>query len=186
VNANPLHPETQKASAEAMNRINAAVAAAERKAQAAYDKALDDLRRTGKGSDIDTITLDDEGIEGERIDAALAVSIELQPATAFDIASAKAPVVSAGTRGAAWIVAIPSNTYRATRGTDLREHFRAAETRLYFGAVQKPQVTRKGDEPMFSVAVSPAPNAFVVVLRGNDELVGQLLTGADWSTLNPR
>src|SRR5262245_58161285 len=66
VKANPLHPDTQKAGAEAMNRINAAVAAAERRAQAAYDKALEELRRTGKGGDIESITLDDEGVAGER------------------------------------------------------------------------------------------------------------------------
>jgi hypothetical protein len=186
VKANPLHPETQKAGAEAMDRINAAVAAAERKAQAAYDKALSDLRRTGKTTDIETITLDDEGVAGERIDAELEVVIALQdPAAPFEIASAVAPTIVAGTGGVTWIVSVPGNTYRATRGTDLREHFRAAETRLYFGAIQKPHITRKGDEPLYSVVVAPAPGAFAVVLRGNEPLVKQLTTGGNWSTLGP-
>ena len=59
VKANPLHPETQKAGAQAMDQINAAVAAAERRAQDAYDKAIEQLRRTGKGSELEAITLDD-------------------------------------------------------------------------------------------------------------------------------
>jgi hypothetical protein len=81
-------------------------------------------------------------------------------------------------------VTIPPNTYRATRGPDLREHFRAAETRLYFGARAKPEVRRKGDEPLFTVTV-PAASGFAVVLRGNEPLVKQVTTTADWSKLNP-
>ena len=104
IKANPLHPDTQKAGAEAMDRINAAVAAAERKAQAAYDKALEDLRRTGAGSTIDTITLDDEGVAGERIDAELELTIDLQPAASFEIATSEAPAVTSDTRGTAWRV----------------------------------------------------------------------------------
>ena len=186
VKANPLHPDTQKAGKEAMDKINAAVAAAERKAQAAYDKALSDLRRSGKSTDIDTITLDDEGVDGERIDAELEVAIELQdPVRSFELASAVAPAIVAGTRGPTWIVSVPGNTYRATRGADVREHFRAAEMRLYFGAIPKPEVTRKGDAPLFAVALSPVPGAFAVVLRGNELLVKQLATAGDWSTLHP-
>lgn len=184
VKANPLHPETQKASAEAMDDINAAVAAAERKAQAAYDRALEELRRTGKGSDIETITLDDEGIAGERIDAELELKIELQPAASFQIASSQAPEVSAGPRGAMWLVTIPANTYRAKRGTDMREHFRAAEARVFFGPVPKPVVTRKGDEPLFGVTVPAVAEGFAVVIRGNALLLKQVLASADWSNLH--
>jgi hypothetical protein len=180
VKANPLHPETQKAGAEAMDRINAAIAAAERRAQAAYDKALEDLRRTGKGSDIEAITLDDEGVAGERIDAELEVVIERLPAASFDMASGLPPVVSAATRGPTWMVSVAANTYRATRGPDLREHFRAAETRLYFGAVKKPQVARIGDEPRFNVIVPPSEGGFCVVLRGNESLVKQLTAAVEW------
>jgi hypothetical protein len=186
VKANPLNPETQKTAAEAMEGINAAVAAAERRAQAAYDKALEELRRTGKGSDIETITLDDEGIAGERIDAELELVIELQPIASFEIASGQAPAVAAGARGAAWAVTVPANTYRAKRGADLREHFRAAEARIYFGAVQKPVVARKGEEPMFAVSVPASAGGFAVVLRGNETLVQQVGASADWSKLVER
>jgi hypothetical protein len=184
VKANPLNPEVQKAAAEAMGRINAAVAIAERKAQAAYDKALEELRRTGGGSDIESITLDDEGVAGERIDAELELSIELQPAASFAVASSVAPVVAAGAKGPTWVVNIPANTYRSGSGADAREHFRAAEARLYFGALAKPSVARKGDEPLFNVTVATATNAYAVVLRGNEALLKQVVTTADWSKLS--
>jgi hypothetical protein len=186
VRANPLNPETQKAAAAAMNEINAAVAAAERRAQAAYDKAMEQLRRTGKGTDLEAVTLDDEGIAGERIDAELEVVIELAPAESFNIASGQPPVVSIGTRGAAWSVSVPANTYRASVGADTREHFRAAETHLFFGVASKPEITRKGDEPLFRVTVPSTPTAFAVIVRGNEALVATLTGTPDWSLLAGR
>jgi hypothetical protein len=184
VKANPLNPEVQKAGAEAMTRINAAVAIAERKAQAAYDKVIEQLRRTGTGSDVESITLDDEGVAGERIDAELELSIELQPAASFAVASGEGPVIAAGTKGPTWVLTIPANTYRSGSDADAREHFRAAEARLYFGALAKPTVARKGDEPLFDVTVATTTNAYAVVVRGNESLLKQVVTGTDWSKLS--
>ncbi len=186
IKANPLNPEVQKTAAEAMNRINAAVAVAERKAQAAYDKALEELRRTGGGSDIESITLDDEGVAGERIDAELELSIELQPAASFAIASGEPPVVTTGAMGPAWVVAIPAHTYRVGPKADSREHFRAAEARLYFGAFAKPTVARKGDEALFNVTMAAPAGAYAVVVRGNEALLKQVVTTTDWSKLAGR
>ena len=183
VKANPLHPETQKASAQAMDQINAAVAAAERRAQDAYDKAIEQLRRTGKGSELEAITLDDEGIAGQRIDAELEVVIELQPAESFAMESSEAPVVTEGRSGAAFSVSVGPNIYRPRRGADRREQFRAAETRVYFGPVTRPEVTRDGDEPRYRVTIAPSANAFAVVIRGNDTLVNQIASDAEWSRL---
>jgi hypothetical protein len=186
VKANPLHPEVQKESAAAMEEINAAIVEAERRAQAAYDKAMEQLRKTGRGADLETVTLDDEGLAGERIDAQLQVTIELSPVESFDIASSVPPVVSAGVKGASWLVTVTANTYRPRSGDDRREHFREAESRLYFGAVSKPAVSRKGDDPLFRVTMSPAADTFSVVIRGNAELVARLTSGVDWSRVEPR
>lgn len=183
VKANPLNPDTQKAGAAAMDQINAAVVAAERRAQAAYDKALEQLRRTGKGADLEVITLDDEGIAGERIDAELEVVIELQPAESYEIDSREAPVVTDGEGGVAFRVSVGPNTYRPVRGDDRREHFRAAEIRLYFGSLPRPEVGREGDEPRYRVNVRPSAESFVVVIRGNEALVAQIAAEADWSPL---
>ena len=186
VKANPLHPETQKAAAAAMDDIQEAVVAAERKAQAAYDRALEQLRRNGTATDIDGISLEDEGIAGERIDAELELVIELHEPQSFVVRSGVAPVVAAGSNGATWTVTLPANTYRARRGNDLREHFRAAETILYFGAVGRPEVSRKGDEPTFGVTVPAAPQGLAVVLRGNEGLLNQVVAAADWAQLASR
>lgn len=181
VKANPLHPETQRASAAAMEQINAAVIVAERKAQAAYDRALDQLRRGGNGSDIDGISLDDEGIAGERIDAELELRIEIDAVQSFTIDSSVTPVVAAGSRGATWSVSVPANSYRSTKPTDPREHFRAAELRLYFGEVARPDVTRQSDDPHFAVAIGPSPRAIALVLRGNEALLNEVAVATDWS-----
>src|SRR5215218_1509796 len=44
VKANPLHPDTQKAGATAEGPIQEAVVRAERKAQAAYERAVDEVK----------------------------------------------------------------------------------------------------------------------------------------------
>jgi len=186
VKANPLHPETQKAAAMAMGRIQEAVIAAERKAQAAYERALEQLRRTGTGTDIEGISLDDEGIAGERIDAELELVIEVLEPQAFAVRSGVAPIVAAGTGGPVWIVTVPANTYRAKRGPDLRDHFRAAETTLYFGPVGRPDVSGKGDDFTFNVSVPPSPGGFAVVVRGNEALLKQVVATVDWASLAPR
>jgi hypothetical protein len=183
VKANPLHPETQKAGAQAMDQINAAVVAAERRAQEAYDEAIERLRRTGKGAELEVITLDDEGIAGERIDAELEVVIELQMAESFTIESSEAPVVSEGRGGVSWSISVAPNVYQRISGDDRREHFRATETRLYFGPLARPDVRRDGDEPQFRVTIAPSAGSFVVAVRGNDALVKQIVTDADWPWL---
>jgi hypothetical protein len=184
--ANPLHPDVQKMGAAAMEEINVAVTAAERRAQAAYDRALEQLRRTGRAGELENVSLDDEGVAGERIDAELEVMIELATADTFEISSGQPPVVRPGANGPSWIVAIPANTYRPNSGDDRREHFRAAETHLYFGMASSPTVTRVGDQPRYRVAAAPDANGFAVVIKGHAGMVETITAGADWTRLAPR
>lgn len=186
VRANPLHPEVQEAAVAAMAEINAAVAEAERRAQESYDRALEQLRKTGKSTELEIVTLDDEGVAGDRIDAALEATIELAEATSFDVSSAEAPIVTEGIRGASWAVAIPANSYRVATAGRERERFRPAETRIYFGLPDSPVVTRPGTEPLFRVSVASRAGAFSVVIRGNAQLVRDLAANADWSQLAAR
>lgn len=183
VKANPLHPDTQKAGATAEGPIQAAIVQAERKAQAAYERAVAELKRTGKVSgDITGISLEDEGIAGEKIDAELELTIDLEPgARSFDILSSQPPAIAAGTMGMTWVVTIPANTYRDASGADTREHFRAAEARLYFGTLARPAVSKRDDHPRFGVALAPTPDTFTVRLRGNETLLQSLLSTVDWS-----
>lgn len=185
VKANPLHPETQRAGLDAMGRIQDAIVVAERKAQASYERAVAEVKRTGKPTDVAGISLDDEGVAGERIDADLELSIELQSAAAsFESASSESPTVVPGANGVTWILRTTPNVYRQGSGADVREHFRPAEARVYFGAVSRPVVSRRGDQHLYLVTVTPAPGAFVVVLRGNQELLARVLATADWTQLS--
>ncbi|MGH9203955.1 MAG: hypothetical protein ACRD2A_22230 [Vicinamibacterales bacterium] len=181
VKANPLHPETQAAGAAAMARIQAAVVEAERKAQAAYDRALEELRRTGRSTSLDGVTLEDEGVAGQRIDAELELTIDLGVANSYEIGSSESPETTAGTNGVTWSVATKPNTYRD--GATARDHFRPAETRLIFGNVPRPTVRRIDDTHRFAVTIGGDPAAFAVVLRGNEQLLKQVLAEADWSRL---
>jgi hypothetical protein len=182
VKANPFHPDTQKAGANAEGPIQAAVVQAERKAQAAYERAIAELKRTGKiNGDLTGISLEDEGIAGEKIDAELELTIDLEPgARSFEIMSSQAPAITAGTTGITWLLTIPANTYRDAAGSDAREHFRAAEARLYFGTLARPTVSKRDDRPRFSVALTPTADTFTVMIRGNEALLQSVVATVDW------
>ena len=183
VKANPLHPETQAAGAAAMARIQDAVVEAERKAQAAYDRALEELRRTGKSTSLDGVTLEDEGVAGQRIDAELELTIELVDAASFEMNSAESPETTAGTNGVTWRITTQANTYRENAGSAARDRFQPAETRLIFGSIPRPVIRRIGNSHRFEVAIASGASGFAVVLRGNEELLDRVATQADWSRL---
>ena len=185
VRANPLHRDTQAAAAEAMGRIQEAVVAAERKAQAEYDRALEELRRTGKGTDLDGISLDDEGVAGERIDAELELTIELDAAPAsFEIATASEPSVTVTTSGAQVVVQIAANTYRDTTTGGARQRFRPAEARIFVGMSARPTIARR-DTNRFAVTLPAPVSGFAVILRGNETLLHSVLSTANWARLRP-
>ena len=186
VRANPLHPDTQKLVSTAEGAIQRAVAIAERKAQAAYDRALDELKRTGKATDLEGISLEDEGSAGQRLDAELELAIEVAAVISYEIGTGVAPAVSAGPSGVTWQIVVAPNTYQDKTDADRRDRFATSEVRLIFGAVPTPAVSRLGDRPRFAVRLTPAPDAFVVVLRGQDTLLKQVVAKADWSRLVPR
>jgi hypothetical protein len=94
--------------------------------------------------------------------------------------------VAAGSNGPAWIVSLAPNTYRPRDGDDRREHFRAAESTLFFGLTSRPAVSQSGDAPRYRVTVTPSVSAFAVSIRGNAELVAALTRDAAWSQLTPR
>jgi hypothetical protein len=186
VRANPLHAETQKLVATAEGAIQRAVAAAERKAQADYDRALEEIKRTGKASDLDGISLDDEGAAGQRLDAELELTIDLVPVGSYEIGSSVAPAVTAGPPGVTWQIVVPPNTYQEAAAADKRDRFTASEVRLVFGGGPAPSVRQLGGRPRYAVTLAPVADAFVVKLRGSDALVTQVLTKADWTRLSAR
>ena len=186
VKANPLHPDTQEIVAKAEEVIQRAVAAAERKAQAAYDRALDELKRTGKPTDLDGISLEDEGVAGQRLDAELELTIELVDPASYEIGSSVPPEVTAGPPGVTWQVIVPPNTFQDRLTTDRRDRFTASERRLFFGPIARPSVDRVGDRPRFAVTLPASAGGLAVVLRGNDALLKQVVASANWGRITPR
>jgi hypothetical protein len=184
VRANPLHPDTQKAVSAAEAIIQRAIAAAERKAQAAYDRALEQLRQTGKGSSIDGITLDDEGIAGQRIDADLELVIARVPLQPFVVAASREPVVAAASNGASWIVRAAASEYLDGEGDARRPVFHPAEAHLLFGQIPRPDTARVDGQPRYRVSWHGQASGFAIVLRGNEALLQQVLDTADWSRLS--
>jgi hypothetical protein len=184
VRANPLHPDTQRAGAEAMRGIQEAVIAAERKAQASYERALEEIRRKGTvSSDLTEISLDDEGVAGERIDAELELTVAIDDAPAsFEIGTATEPTVSDATAGPSYVVHIPANPYRDTTADGVRARFRPAEARLFFGLTARPTVTGRGAD-RFSVGIQPNRGLWAVTIRGNETLLKHLLANSDWTRL---
>ena len=190
--ANPLNRANQARAAKAMVQIEAAIEAAQKRSQAAYEKALADAKRTGRSQDFDGITLGDEGVAGARIDADGHVIIDVsfnQPAFSFTVKSSVEPAPHASPVSAAvGTISVPPNVYREGRDAGPNEHFCAAETHVFFGALAAPQVQRRSDVSFeVTAAASSAAAAgagiqsVVVSLRGNAQLIDQIVRQADWS-----
>ena len=82
-----------------------------------------------------------------------------------------------------WTITTPSNTYKEGTGAAARDRFRPAEARLVFGELTQ-ALRRSARRPgSLSVTVADAPKTFAVVLRGNEELLAEVLARTDWSRL---
>lgn len=189
--ANPLNEVNQLRATRAMAQIENNIAAAQRRAEQQYDRAVAEAKRTGKSQEVDGITLGDEGIAGAKIDAESHVLIEVafdQPSYSFDVTSSirPAPSTQVSIAGAAGVIAVPSNTYRDARaGAD---RYAEAETLVFMGRLAPPEVHDRGDHAFaVTAAVTPSdsatPGTLVVRLRGNEGLIANLLSKTNWNAL---
>jgi hypothetical protein len=188
--ANPLNATNQTRAAKAMMQIQTAIEAAQRRSQAAYEKAIADAQRTGRSQDFDGITLGDEGVAGARIDAEAHVTIDIafnRPTYLYSVNSSVEPS-PLPVSGAIAAVNVPANVYRDGRDAATNERFCAAETHVFFGAVAVPEVHKRSNIGFEMSAASAAPAAanagvrsVVVSLRGNPQLIDQIIKRADWT-----
>lgn len=190
--ANPLNPDYQRRAAEAMAEIGRAIERAQRRAEAQYDRALDELRRSGRSQAVDGVTLADEGVAGATIDADSHVTVEVtanQPAYRFSLAGSTAPGLSTtSVPGAVAVVTRPAHVYRAREGED--ERFAEAAVLLFFGAVSRPEVARPSAAAFDVTATASdaagrpgAVRSLAVRLGGNPTLIDAILQRADWASL---
>lgn len=198
ITANPLNPINQARATRAMAQIGASIDAAQRRAELQYERALSEAKRTGRSQEVDGVTLSDEGVAGERIDAEGHVTIDVefnQPVYSHVVVSGTEPAIEpSGARqlvipGAVAVIAVPSNVYQMKVGDRTEDRFCQAETLVFFGAVSRPSVKGPSDTAFEIVADSPAGaggpaiRSLVLRLRGNEVLMADLLRKADWPLL---
>ena len=190
--ANPLNLVNQQRAMRAMAQIQVSLESAQRRAEAQYERAIAEAKRTGRSQDVDGVTLSDEGLAGARIDAEdhVAIDVELnQPAYSFTVASSIEPSPSRtiAIPGAVAVMMVPSNVYRQKTAASSDERFCPAEVMVFFGGVRPPDVTeRAGNSFTVTATEAPADNAaavrsLVVRLRGNEALIAQILRGSAWA-----
>ena len=186
--ANPLNEANQARAERAMAEIENNIRAAQRRAQVQYDSAVAEAKRTGRSQDVDGVTLSDEGLAGARIDAESHVTIEVafnQPTYAFTVSSSVEPALArqVPVPGAAAVVTVPSNVYRASGIELLCE----GESQVYLGSVTPPEVKRTADDQYQVTAGATTPSGsgktLVLRLRGNETLIADVFKKTDWNAL---
>jgi hypothetical protein len=177
--ANPLNADVQARAAEDMAAIQQEVFAAERRAQVEFERARESARQSGAPVAVQGITLDDEGLAGDRADADERMTIEVETGRAEHVTrihAGDAPAIGEGTRGATWIVTVPAR--QLTRSGDPRPRYLPAEAIVFFAAA-RPSINEAAQR-VFDVRVV-ADVVVAVILRGNAVLIDQVLARADWS-----
>lgn len=190
VMANPLNADTQKRAALAEKEAQSAVIRAQRTSQSDYERAVEEFERDRRVSPIREVTLDDEGVAGERFDAEsqLLVTLHIESATApVTIASSIEPTVAPIDHGL--VVRVAPNTYRERRSSQEppSQRFAAASARIYFGRFASPSIRRIDAEDRFEVVVSASPGtaarSALVIVTGNESLLTDVLERADWQKI---
>ncbi len=177
--ANPLNPETQTRAAWSMAAIQQEVFAAERRAQVEFERAREAARRSGASVAVQGITLDDEGVAGDRADGEERMTIEMDTRRvehASHIDAVDAPTVRDNVSGAPWLVKVPAREVQ--RDGESRAQYYPAQAIVYFASA-KPIVNETGQR-LFTVRAT-GDNVVAVILRGNSGLIDEVIARADWS-----
>ena len=185
--ANPLNEENQARANKADAEIQRAVMAAQQKAQTLYDRAVAEFEKTGRTDPIEGITLGDEGVSGERIDASNRVVVTVtsnQKEYRLRVRSSVEPTVSSIPDAS--IIRVAANVYRerSAPGEIDTQHYHASEAHVLFGAAAAPSVTRTAATAFEIVASATASRPTVMVsVQGNDTMVEQIVSKANWTAL---
>ena len=182
--ANPLNEANQIKAERAMEQIERNIEAAQRRAAAQYDRAVAEARRTGRSQEVDGVTLSDEGVAGAKIDAESHVTIDVAiDESVFETELAAAvqpsPASPVSIPGAAAVIVVPSSTYR---GPDDVERYAEAQSIVFLGRVTRPEVQKHADH-LFGVSATATAPSLVIRLRGNEELIADILRKTNWNSL---
>jgi hypothetical protein len=185
--ANPLNQLNQLNASRAMAKIENNIESAQRRAADSYEQALSEARRTGKSQAVETVTLSDEGVDGEKIDAESHVTIDVlfnQAQYHFPIAGRMEPAANLPFAFPFPHIDVVAHTYKQDPHSG-PEHYKEREFIVFLGPVAAPSVTNRGLEPMFDLTVngSAAARTMAVRIRGNKELVAEIAAKTNWNAL---
>ena len=194
--ANPVNPEYQARAAKAMKQIEESIEAAQRKADAQYERAIAEARRTGKSQAVDGVTLSDEGIAGARVDADSHFTVEVEfnkTSYQYAVRSSLEPAAVAGSSvpGAVTTLSVPAHVYRDKTDDPNADRYCVAETQIFFGAIAPPQIKRRTNA-VYDVTAAETPatgpasealRSLVVRMRGNEKLMSDVLKSTDWAQI---
>lgn len=184
--ANPLNPENQARAERAMREIQKSVAEAERRAQAEYERALGTTSRQVPARELSGISLDDEGVAGDRADwdAKLVIALRTNAERYEWRLDGSGSLSTRPLAGGAIAAFAEAAEYEQPGG--LGRRYRPAEARVYVGE-KSWTLLGPSETPMQGRGVevrSAAPErALEVTLRGNSELLKEVLAKSDWSGL---
>lgn len=189
VSANPLNEVVQLRATRAMAQIDLNIQAAQRRATMQYENAVAEAKRTGRSQDVDGVTLSDEGIAGERIDAESHVTIDVlfnERDYRFGVPGAQEPTrLPAFTYPNGVALMVPAHPYRGDGGA---ERFAESQRLVFMGRIGEPRVSKQPDD-VWNVTAAAIPqtttglHGLVLRIRGNNELVTEIVAKTDWARL---
>jgi hypothetical protein len=184
--ANPLNQLVQLRATRAMAQIDVNIQAAQRRASAQYEAAVAEARRTGRSQAVDGVSLSDEGVAGERIDAESHVSIFVefdQREYRFLVAGSMEPArVEAFPHPDSVVLMVPGHIYTDEAGM---EHYAESHRIILLGRNLESKVTKQKDGLYVVTAVPTTPataglDSLVLHVKGNSELVSDVLGKTNW------
>jgi len=172
-----------------MAQIENNIQAAQRRASAQYEAAVAEARRSGKSQTVDGVSLNDEGVAGERIDAESTVSVvvefnEREYRMLVPGAMEPARVDTFGHDGAV-VLMTPGHVYKDDDGV---EHYAESHRVVLLGRTLAPKVSKQKDGLYVVTATPTTPatgrlDSLVLHVRGNGELVSDILAKTNWNQL---
>lgn len=184
--ANPLNAVVQLRATRAMAQIDTNIQAAQRRASAQYEAAVTEARRTGRSQAVDGVTLNDEGVAGERIDAESYASVYVefgQREYRFTVRGTMEPSrMPSFPHPDAVVLMVPGHVYRDDDGV---EHYAESHRIVLLGRNLESKVTKQKDGLYVVTATPTTPatgglDALTLHMRGNSELVSAILEKTDW------
>lgn len=187
--ANPLNAAVQLRANRAMAQIENNIQAAQRRATLQYEAAVAEAKRTGRSQAVDGVSLSDEGVAGERIDAESYASIVVEfheREYRFLVPGSMEPRLGESFHQPdVEVLTVPGHVYKDEADT---EHYAESHRIILLGRDLDTKVTKQKDGLYVVTAVPTAPataglDSLAVHVRGNAVLVADILAKTNWSQL---